>query len=121
SNVMSHEDMTNWLKTTDANLTYVGEPIGNSLSPRSAQKTTVVFCNERVGNDCGGNCTVFTGGATCLSAPGTNCLAATSNIGFCDNGGCSYGCNQLSDCATPLNNGEFCSTPRTESILVFGA
>ncbi|KXN83100.1 hypothetical protein AN958_01851 [Leucoagaricus sp. SymC.cos] len=120
SNVMSHEDMMNWLETTDANLTYVGEPTYNQLPPGSAQETTVVFCNRLVGNDCGGNCTVVTGKATCLPAPGTKCLAATQNVGFCDRGGCGHSCHQLSNCGTYLNNGEFCSAPGTESIVLLG-
>ena len=105
-----------WIKTTDAELTVIGEPI-NPLAPRSAQNTMVTYCNPRIDNICGGSCSVYNGGATCLAAPGTSCLAATNNVGFCDRGGCGHSCNQLSTCGTRLDNG-FCYTPGTQSILV---
>ena len=111
--------MLNWIKTTDAELTFVGAPI-NPLTPRSAQNTMVTYCNKRINNVCGGSCTVYNGGAACLDAPGTSCLAATHNVGFCDRGGCGHSCNQLSTCGTRLDNG-FCYTPGTKSILVSSA
>ncbi|KAM5543294.1 hypothetical protein V8D89_003168 [Ganoderma adspersum] len=117
--LVSHDEMMNWLKTTDAELTFLGTPI-NPLAPRSAQNTMVTYCSRRINNVCGGDCTVYNGGATCLNAPGTNCLAATNNVGFCDRAGCGNSCNQLSTCGTRLDNG-FCSTPGTRSILVSSA
>ena len=105
-----------WLANTDAELTFVGKP-PNPLAARSAQNTMVTFCNKRTVNVCGGACTVYNGGAACLDAPGTNCLAATNNVGFCDRAGCGHSCNQLSTCGTHLDNG-FCYTPGTQSILV---
>ena len=117
--LMSHEQMLHWLATTDAELTFVGEPI-NPLSPRSAQITTVTYCSTRIENVCGGACTVYTGGATCLNAPDTNCLAATNNVGFCDRGGCTHSCHDLATCGTRLDNG-FCYTPGTQSIAVSSA
>ena len=108
-----------WIATTDAELTFVGEPI-NPLTPRSAQITTVTYCNKRINDVCGGSCTVYSGGAACLDAPGTNCLSATNNVGFCDRGGCGHSCNQLSTCGTHLEKG-FCFTPGTQSILVSSA
>lgn len=80
----------------------------------------VTYCSSRTQNVCGGACTVYNGGATCLAAPGTKCLAATNNVGFCDRGGCGGSCNQLSSCGTRLDNG-FCFTPGTASIIVSSA
>ncbi|KAJ3571859.1 hypothetical protein NP233_g3472 [Leucocoprinus birnbaumii] len=114
--VVSDAEMNHWLSTTDAELTYVGKPY-HPLSPREAQNTRVVYCNTRNFNVCGGSCTVYNGGATCLSAPGTQCLFATQNVGFCDRGGCGGSCNQFSSCGTRLDNG-FCWTPGTASITV---
>ncbi|KAI0628553.1 hypothetical protein C8Q77DRAFT_352781 [Trametes polyzona] len=116
SYLVSHDQMMHWLATTDAELTFVGEPI-NPLAGRAAQNTIVTYCSKRTQGVCGGPCTVYNGGATCLSAPNTNCLSATHNVGFCDKGGCSGSCNQLSTCGTRLDNG-FCFTPGTKSIIV---
>ncbi|KAH9919845.1 uncharacterized protein B0H18DRAFT_881536 [Fomitopsis serialis] len=114
--------MIQWLKSTDANLTFIGEPIPGVNAPeglvsRSAQNTIVTYCSHRTDNVCGGGCTVYNGGSTCLSTPGTNCLAAMNNVGFCDRGGCGGSCHQLSTCGTELDNG-YCYTPGTASILV---
>ncbi len=117
--LVSHEQMMHWIATTDAELTFVGKPI-NPLTPRSTQTTTVTYCSSRIDNVCGGACTVYTGGSTCLNAPNTNCLAATNNVAFCSSGGCSGACNQLSTCGTRLDNG-FCVTLSTQSILVLAA
>lgn len=117
--LISHEQMMHWLATTDAELTFDGEPI-NPLTARSALNTMVTYCNTRQKNVCGGRCTVYNGGAKCLNAPGTNCLAATHNVAFCNKSGCSGDCNQLSSCGTRLDDG-FCYTPGTESILVSAA
>ena len=108
--------MMHWIANTDAELTFIGKPL-NPLAPRSAQDTTVTYCSTRIFNVCGGACTVYTGGATCLNAPNTNCLAATNNVGFCDRAGCGHSCNQLSTCGTRLDN-NFCFTPGTASIAV---
>ncbi|KAH9846538.1 hypothetical protein C2E23DRAFT_574230 [Lenzites betulinus] len=116
SYLVSHAEMMHWLATTDAALTIIGEPI-NPLAPRSAQNTMVTYCSSRTQNVCGGACTFYNGGATCLNAPDTNCLAATNNVGFCDRAGCGGSCNQLSTCGTRLDNG-FCFTPGTRSIIV---
>ncbi|KAJ7576164.1 hypothetical protein C8J56DRAFT_1016975 [Mycena floridula] len=106
-----------WLASKDpADITWIGEPI-NPLTRRSAQNTVVTFCSNRIDNLCGGPCTVYNGGATCLNAPDTNCLSATNNVGFCDRGGCGGSCNQFSSCGTRLDN-NFCFTPGTQSILV---
>ncbi|EPT00543.1 hypothetical protein FOMPIDRAFT_1122259, partial [Fomitopsis schrenkii] len=119
---VSRDDMMNWLRTTDANLTFVGEPIPGvnapeGLASRDAQNTMVTYCTTRNDDVCGGTCAVYNGGPTCLSAPGTNCLSATNNVGFCDRSGCGHSCNQLSSCGTHLDSG-FCYTPGTRSILV---
>ena len=113
--LVSHDEMMHWLKNTDANLTYIGKPI-NPLSPRDGT-TTVTYCTKRVGGVCGGSCSVYNGGPTCIDASGTSCLSATKNVGFCDRGGCGHSCHDLSTCGTHLDNG-FCSTPGTKSILV---
>ncbi|KAI0334589.1 hypothetical protein GY45DRAFT_1318173 [Cubamyces sp. BRFM 1775] len=105
-----------WLANTDAELNFIGEPF-NPLDKRSAQSTTVTYCNKRVGNVCGGTCSVYQGGATCLSAPGTTCISATNDVGYCDAVDCNGNCGVLSDCGTSLNN-KFCFTPNTQSILV---
>ena len=105
-----------WISTTDAELTFIGKAI-NPLAPRSAEDTTVTYCSNRVDAVCGGPCTVYTGVAACLNTPNTNCLAATTNVGFCDRSGCTHSCNQLSTCGTRLDN-NFCFTPGTQSILV---
>ena len=80
--IVSHEQMMHWLATTDAELTFVGKPL-NPLAPRSAQDTTVTYCSIRIDDICGGPCTVYNGGATCLNAPNTNCLFATGEVTFC--------------------------------------
>lgn len=117
SYLVTEAEFKNWLATTDANITYIGEPITADISPRAALNTMVTYCNRRVVNVCGGDCTVYNGGMTCLNAPDTVCLAVTSNVGFCDRGSCGGSCNQLSSCGTHLDNG-FCATPGTASILV---
>ncbi|KAI0760089.1 hypothetical protein C8Q74DRAFT_201664 [Fomes fomentarius] len=116
SYLATHDDILHWIKTTDAELTFVGPPI-SPLTPRAAQTTVVVYCTKRSQNVCGGSCTVYNGGATCLSAPGTNCMSATRNVGFCTKGECGGTCNQFSPCGTLLDN-NFCYTPGTKSIVV---
>ncbi|GJE96908.1 hypothetical protein PsYK624_131160 [Phanerochaete sordida] len=114
--LVSHEQMMHWIATTSAELTFIGEPL-NPLAPRSAQQTSVTYCSERSGSFCGGSCTVYNGGPTCLNAPDTSCLAASNNVVFCSSPGCGGACNQLASCGTRLANG-FCFTPDTKSILV---
>ncbi|KAN0085668.1 hypothetical protein V8E55_006802 [Tylopilus felleus] len=116
---MSHDEMMYWIANTDAVLTFVGDTI-NPLSSRSALTTTVTYCSTRIDDVCGGACTVYNGGATCLDAPDTNCLAATNNVGFCSSSGCGGSCNQLSTCGTQLEYG-YCYTPDTQSIAVTNA
>ncbi|KAJ3974380.1 hypothetical protein EV361DRAFT_895097 [Lentinula raphanica] len=40
----------------------------------------VVYCSDRTVNVCGGACTVYNGGATCLSAP----KLTEHQLPFCD-------------------------------------
>ncbi|KAI0372422.1 hypothetical protein BV20DRAFT_964003 [Pilatotrama ljubarskyi] len=108
--------MAHFLATTDAELIFVGEK-PNPLAKRSAQTTTVTYCTKAIGSICGGTCTVYNGGATCLDAAGTACIAATKDVGFCDEVGCNGSCNILSECGTQMASG-FCLTPETASILV---
>ncbi|KAJ3870868.1 hypothetical protein F5051DRAFT_463877 [Lentinula edodes] len=110
---VTKDEILEWIATTEANLTFIGEPI----TKRNTEDTMVVYCSVRTQNVCGGACTVYNGGATCLSAPNTNCLSATNNVGFCDHSGCGGSCNQLSTCGVHLDNG-FCYTPGTSSINV---
>jgi len=119
--VVTEDQFLNWLATTDANLTFIGDPIDTTgISRRAAASTMVTYCSSRVVDVCGGACTVYNGGAACLAAPDTQCLAATNNVGFCDRGGCTGSCNQLASCGTRLDDG-FCATPGTASILVGNA
>ncbi|KAF8546821.1 hypothetical protein OG21DRAFT_1517856 [Imleria badia] len=118
TSISSDEEMAYWIAHTDAQLTFIGDSI-NPLSSRS-DKTTVTYCNKRIGDVCGGRCTVYTGGATCLNAPDTNCLAATKNVWFCSRSGCGGACNELSTCGVHLGNG-YCYTPDTNSIAVTNA
>ncbi|KAF8956830.1 hypothetical protein BDZ97DRAFT_1849387 [Flammula alnicola] len=116
--LVSPAEFTNWLSTTDANLTFIGKPITQrDLESRQSLNTMVTYCTNLVDNVCGGTCTVYNGGPTCLQAGGTNCLAATNNVGFCDGGNCDGSCNELASCGTPLDN-NFCATPGTGSIVV---
>ncbi|KDR70657.1 hypothetical protein GALMADRAFT_282130 [Galerina marginata CBS 339.88] len=114
--LISIDQFKYWLATTDANITYIGKPV-NPLTPRSALATMVTYCSNRSFSICGGPCTVYNGGATCLHAPNTNCLAATHNIAFCSGDNCDGGCNPLATCGVKLDNG-FCYTPGTNSIIV---
>ncbi|KAF9552084.1 hypothetical protein CPC08DRAFT_647383 [Agrocybe pediades] len=120
TNLASEAELMHFITTTDAELTFIGEPINfaaNGAQRRNALNTMVVYCNKRIDNVCGGACTVYNGGPTCLNAPNTQCLSATSNVGFCDRGSCGGSCNQFSTCGVRLDN-NFCSTPGTASILV---
>ncbi|KAI0351915.1 hypothetical protein OH77DRAFT_1429231 [Trametes cingulata] len=116
ASIISEVEMAHWLATTDAELIFVGQR-PNPLSARSAQITTVTYCDRQVGTICGGTCTVYTGGATCLSTPGTACISATRNVDFCSSTDCSGTCNALALCRSPMGSG-FCSTPDTQSIIV---
>ncbi|KAH7878464.1 uncharacterized protein C8R40DRAFT_1089748 [Lentinula edodes] len=111
--IVTKDKILEWIATTEANLTFIGEPI----TKRITEDTMVVYCSVRTQDVCGGACTVYNGGATCLNAPNTNCLSATNNVGFCDRGGCGGSCNQLSTCGVRLDDG-FCYTPGTSSINV---
>jgi hypothetical protein len=116
---MTIEQFKRWLATTDADVTFHGKPLGDleDFTKRNALNTIVTYCDNKIDDLCGGACHVYNGGATCIDAPGTNCLSATNNVGFCDSGGCGGSCNQFSSCGTKLQN-NFCFTPGTESILV---
>ena len=116
---MTIEQFKHWLATTDSEVTFHGKPLGDlaDLSKRNLLNTIVTFCDNRIDDLCGGFCNVYNGGATCIEAPGTKCLAATNNVGFCDHGSCGGSCNQFSSCGIQLQN-NFCFTPGTQSILV---
>ncbi|KAI0666865.1 hypothetical protein C8Q78DRAFT_994599 [Trametes maxima] len=118
NNIISEAEFAHWLATTDAELTFIGpRPDFSPLGKRSAQSTSLTYCTKRVGNVCGGSCTVYNGGATCLNVPGTACIAASKDVGFCDAVGCTGDCSLLSLCGTPMGNG-FCAIDGTKSILV---
>ena len=118
-NLITIEQYKHWLENTDAVVTFHGKPLGDlsSLSKRNALNTVVTYCTQRIDDICGGTCQTYNGGATCINSPGTSCLIATNNVGFCDRGGCGGSCNQFSSCGTKLQDG-FCFTPGTASILV---
>ena len=116
ADLITIEQFKDWLDNTDAEITYVGEPIGD-FSKRNVLNTMVTYCSSRVDAVCGGRCTVYNGGPTCLNAPATVCLAANHNVGFCNRSGCRGSCNQLSSCGVRLDK-NFCYTPGTASILV---
>ncbi|KAF9064523.1 hypothetical protein BDP27DRAFT_1157416, partial [Rhodocollybia butyracea] len=109
-----------FLATIDpSEVTYLGNSknVINGLEPLAADSITVVYCSIVSSGICGGPCTTYSGGSTCLAAPGTKCLSATSNVAFCDRSGCGGSCNNYNSCGTHLQ-GSFCSTPGTASILV---
>ncbi|KAI0351914.1 hypothetical protein OH77DRAFT_1513606 [Trametes cingulata] len=116
ASIISDAEMAHWLATTDAELTFIGA-LPNPLAKRSAQTTTVTFCTKSIGPICGGTCTVYTGGVTCLDTTGTACISATKDVGFCDETECNGDCSALSQCGTTMAGG-FCATPNTKSILV---
>ncbi|KAI0666851.1 hypothetical protein C8Q78DRAFT_1082741 [Trametes maxima] len=118
TNFISEAEFAHWLANTDAELTFVGpRPDFSPLGKRSAQSTALTYCNKRIGSVCGGSCTVYSGGATCINAPGTACIASTRDIGYCDTAGCAGDCSLYSACGTMLPGG-FCAAEGTESILV---
>ncbi|KAI0817011.1 hypothetical protein BC628DRAFT_1333888 [Trametes gibbosa] len=115
---MSDSQLAHWLATTDAKLTFIGgRPDLHPLARRAAQKTIVMYCTERSGDFCAGECTVYSGGAACVEAPNTECLAADKDVGWCTEIGCDGTCSALSSCGTFLAMG-FCLTPNTNSIVV---
>jgi hypothetical protein len=118
------EQFKDWLDKTESDVTFIGKRLGDlsDLSKRNALDTVVIFCNSKVGNVCGGTCTVYSGGPACIPALGTNCLSATKDVGFCDRLLCDGGCSQYSATASDCgSNGaclenNFCSTPNTDSV-----
>lgn len=110
----SDEQFKHWLNTTDANITFLGTSREELLK---RQSIVVTYCDKRIDDLCGGNCFTYGGPAACLDAPGTACIRANGNVGFCDREGCGHSCNQLSSCGTLLGDG-FCDTPGTQSILI---
>ena len=126
---MTIEQFKDWLTNTDAELTFIGKPLGDlsDLSKRNALDTKVTYCTKRIDNICGGVCTVYNGGAACIPTPNTNCLSATNDVGYCNEILCGGSCNQYSatgsDCGTagnvtPRLENNFCYTPNTQSIVV---
>ena len=111
--------MAEWLANHEGEITYVGLKNHTDIVKRAAQATTVTYCQRRSGNLCSGPCTVSTGNGVCINAPGTQCLAATTDVAFCDYDNCrsSDGCHNLSQCGTRLNDG-YCYTPGTNSISI---
>ncbi|KAL1658211.1 hypothetical protein GGF50DRAFT_67701 [Schizophyllum commune] len=121
-NIVSDEDFLQWLKTTDASLTFIGDPIlgftsSEGLTPREKSSMKVTYCSSCINNICGGSCTVYNGGPVCLDAPATVCLYAIHDVGLYDRAGCTLSCNSFDSCGTRLDDG-FCHAPETSSILV---
>ena len=69
-NLISVKQFKQWLATTGANVAFHGKPVGDfsDLSKRNALDTTVTYCNTQIDNVSGGLCTIYNGGAICLSA-----------------------------------------------------
>ena len=121
-NLITIEQFKHWLANTDSEVTFIGKPLGDlsNLSKRNALTTMVTYCTKEAENLCGGSCTVYNGGATCIeiAAPGASCLLATNDVGICTLPGCAtLSCTQYSECLMRINNG-YCSAPGTRSILV---
>ncbi|KDQ26951.1 hypothetical protein PLEOSDRAFT_159130 [Pleurotus ostreatus PC15] len=116
ANIVSDAELDNWLRTTDADLTFVGG-VKSPLAQRNTLITRVVYCTQRSGALCGGRCSVYEGNSICLNAPGTNCLMATTNVAFCNASGCGGTCRLFSHCEA-LIDANFCFTPGTVSINV---
>ncbi|KAI0079866.1 hypothetical protein K474DRAFT_1591234, partial [Panus rudis PR-1116 ss-1] len=112
--ISTESEILTWLATTDAEITYINN---NKRDADVGGNVNVVYCNSRNGPNCGGLCTVYNGGATCLHAPGTQCLMATADVSFCSGGNCDGPCSGFNACGTRLNN-NFCFTPNTNSIVV---
>src|ERR1700734_1769636 len=84
-NLVGIEQYKRWLedREADSEITYLGKRLDLSdLSKRNPLDTSVTYCTDRIDNLCGGSCTSYNGGPTCLAAPGTSCLFATNNVGF---------------------------------------
>lgn len=117
--------LKDWMATTDANLTFFGESLSSNsgLQTRQASNTLLVYCTLLSGNACAGNCSIYSGGPTCVTAHDTQCLLATNDVSFCNTDGCGNSggsdviCHKLSGCADKLSN-DFCYTPGTVSINV---
>ncbi|KAL1710862.1 hypothetical protein EV121DRAFT_191765 [Schizophyllum commune] len=128
--VQGNDDLhhLHWLRTTDAELIYIGHPAHEIAEPmdiltRATHATGfVTHCNVRTtDNKCGGTCTVYAGGPTCVSAPHTTCYYVSSNfqnaVSACGGPGCTGSCSAYAQCSTRLSDG-FCYAPGTQSILV---
>ncbi|RPD58872.1 hypothetical protein L227DRAFT_612620 [Lentinus tigrinus ALCF2SS1-6] len=56
ASIVTPNEFLNWLDTTDANITYIGEPIDRN-APRAADSVMVTYCSKRTqGVGCGGSC-----------------------------------------------------------------
>ncbi|KAI0644276.1 hypothetical protein C8Q79DRAFT_1012067 [Trametes meyenii] len=122
NNVLTDAEFDDWLATTDANLTFIGDTefrtlVNSEVDRRATTKTRVTMCDKQVGSVCGGTCTIYKGGPACVGAQGVACIAATANVGFCTLSGCNGNCSNLNTCAVPLGDG-FCGTPGAASIVV---
>ncbi|KAF9499461.1 hypothetical protein BDN71DRAFT_1428176 [Pleurotus eryngii] len=83
ANIVTDAELDDWLRTADANITFVGGAKG-PLPRRNALIARVVYCTQRSGPLRGDHCTLYEGNSVCLNAPGTNCLMATTNVAFCN-------------------------------------
>ncbi|KAL4262391.1 hypothetical protein AB1N83_009159 [Pleurotus pulmonarius] len=52
ASLVTDAEFDNWLRTTDADLTFIGSA-KEPLASRSALDTRVVYCDHRIGNICG--------------------------------------------------------------------
>src|ERR1700735_252035 len=68
-NLITPEQFKDWLQNTDANITYIGKRVDlDDLTKRDALDTMVTYCTDRIDTICGGSCSVFNGGSTCINA-----------------------------------------------------
>ncbi|KAH6893645.1 hypothetical protein BKA70DRAFT_1323674 [Coprinopsis sp. MPI-PUGE-AT-0042] len=112
----SPEDLEKWIAETDATVNYIGP---GRISPINPFEVRIIWCSERRGDVCGGECTVYTGGGDqCMrTMQSTACLASTSNIRFCATDTCEPACNLYDECGVHMDSG-FCVTPHTSSIQI---
>ncbi|KAH6888804.1 hypothetical protein BKA70DRAFT_1055976, partial [Coprinopsis sp. MPI-PUGE-AT-0042] len=113
------EDLNDWLDSSNANVTYLGNDWG---SPRSLEEVRFIACSERTsGGTCGGRCYAFRGlqNGQCIPLPGgrtATCLAATADVGGCSDRQCTINdCFAYATCKSPLDH-RFCDVEEISSI-----
>jgi len=114
----SHEEIFNWISTTDANLTFVGK----SLTEVTPLDTIIISCTDFIFRRyCGGQCIVHIRMETAACIPLTStaaCLRATPDllVASCTSRNCAD-CIPLATCGVRLEEG-YCFAPNTHSIRI---